>query len=186
VISQPHRKGIFALVLLLPAMLIACHKEERAVETVAQTAVQAEHKAQASATQLDQQRAQLEQIPLPTKSMYVDVHDATQWQNPFLSVGPNYVSLRVLFADVNPSTATQGTLLRPAAARRQELQVRVSDLDKAVAAIPGGAWRYGRVVAVAETPDVPAKERPQMRRNLETVIRQLNDLGIVVEEWPSR
>lgn len=185
-ISHPHRKGIYALILLLPAVLIACHKEERAVETVAQNAVQAEHKAQANATQLDQQRAQLEQIPLPTKSMYVDVHEPAQWQNPFLSVGPDYVSMRILFKDVNTSTVTQGTFLRPTAARRQELQVRLSDLDKAVAAIPPGAWAYGRVVAVAETPDIPAKQRPQMRRNLETVIRQLNDLGIVVEEWPSR
>lgn len=184
----PHRhwKGICALILLLPCVLVACHKEEQAVEGVAQTAVTAEHRAQANATELDQLRAQIEQIPLPTKSMYVDVHDPSEWSNPFLAVGPNYVTLRVLFADVNTSTVGEGTLLRPEAARRQEMQVRFADLDKAIAAIPAGGWHYGRVVAVEESPDASPKDRTVVRRNLESVIRQLNDLGIVVEEWPSR
>lgn len=184
----PHRhwKGVFALFLLLPFALIACHKEERAVEGVEQTAVAAEHRAQANATELDQERAQVAQVPLPTKSMYVDVHEPSQWQNPFIAVGPNYVSLRVLFADVNTSTIGEGTLLRPEAARRQELQVRLADLDKAITAIPAGGWRYGRVVAVEESTDGSPKDRPAIRRNVETVIRRLNDLGIVVEEWPSR
>lgn len=184
----PHRhwKGISALLLLLPFALIACHKEERAVEGVEQTAVAAEHRAQANATELDQERAQLEQIPLPTKSMYVDVHEPSQWTNPFLAVGPNYVTLRVLFADVNTSTVGEGTLLRPVSARRQEMQVRLVDLDKAIVAIPAGGWHYGRVIAVEELPDAAAKDRPAIRRNLESVIRQLNDLGIVVEDWPAR
>lgn len=156
------------------------------MEGVAQTAVTAEHRAQANATELDQLRAQIEQIPLPTKSMYVDVHDPSEWSNPFLAVGPNYVTLRVLFADVNTSTVGEGTLLRPEAARRQEMQVRFADLDKAIAAIPAGGWHYGRVVAVEESPDASPKDRTVVRRNLESVIRQLNDLGIVVEEWPSR
>jgi hypothetical protein len=77
-------------------------------------------------------------------------------------------------------------LLRPEAARRQELQLRLSDLDDAIAAIPAGAWRYGRVIAVAESPSAPPKDRPKVRRNVEAVIRQLNDLGVVVEEWPGR
>ncbi len=186
VIPRHHKRGIFALVLLLPAVLVACHKEERAVESVAQTAVKAEQKAQANATQLDQERAELDQIPLPTKSMYVDVHEPSQWQNPFLSVGPNYVSLRILFEDVNTSTIGAGTLLRPASARRQEMQVRLSELGRAVSSIPAGAWEYGRVIAVAESPDASPQDERKIRRNMEQVIRQLNDLGIVVDEWPSR
>lgn len=156
------------------------------MENVAQTAVKAERNAQANATALDQERAELEQVPLPTKSMYVDVHEPSQWQNPFLSVGPSYVTLRIVFADVNTSTIGQGTLLRPASARRQELQVRLSDLDKAVSAIPAGAWHYGRVIAVAESSEASPKEERTIRRNLEAVIRHLNDLGIVVEEWPAQ
>jgi hypothetical protein len=179
-------KRIVVLSLLLPALLAACRKEQQAVEGVAQNAVKAEQKAQATATVLDQQRAQLAQIPLPTKSMYVDVHEPSQWGNPFLAVGADMVTLRILQPDANPSPMGQGTLLRLEAARRQELELRLSDLNQAIVAIPTGAWRYGRVIAVAESPLAATKDRPAVRRNVEAVIRQLNDLGIVVEEWPGR
>jgi hypothetical protein len=174
-----------AFVLLLAVSPTACHKEEQAVEGVAQTAVKAEQKAQATATELDSQRAQLALIPLPTKSMYVDIHEPSSWENPFLSVGAEMISLRIVQADANPSTIGEGTMLRPAAARRQELQLRPADLAQAVAAIPPSAWRYGRVIAVAESP-ASTKDRPKVRRNVEAAIQQLNDLGIVVEEWPGR
>jgi hypothetical protein len=179
-------KGIVALGLLLPALLVACHREEQAVEGVAQNAVKAEKQAQASATVLDQERAQLEQIPLPTKSLYVDVHEPSQWLNPFLSVGPDVISLRVMAGDDKPGTAVQSSLLRPAAARRQELELRPADLERAIVAIPPSAWHYGRVIAVAESPAGAPADRPRIRRNVELTIKRLNDLGIVVEEWPSR
>jgi hypothetical protein len=186
VILRSHLRFLLAVVLALPIAIAGCHKGEQAVEGVAKNAVNAEHTAQANATQLDQQRAQLAQIPLPTKSMYVDVHDPSQWSNPLIVVGPDYVTLRVLMADVNTSTVGEGTLLRPEAARRQELQVRLVDLDRAIAALPMGAWHYGRVIAVQESSEAPAKDQPMVRRNLEAVMRRLNDLGVVVEEWPSR
>jgi len=77
-------------------------------------------------------------------------------------------------------------MLRPEAARRQEVQLRLGDLADALIALPPGAWRYGRVVAVAESPLAGRTDRPKARRNVEAVIQQLNDLGVVVEEWPSR
>lgn len=178
--------GILTMAALSAFSLSACRKEENAVVGVAQTAVKAEHRAQATATELDTERAQLEQIPLPTKSLYIDIHDVAAWSNPFLSVGSEMVTLRILLPDANPSPIGQGTLLRPEAARRQELQLRLSDLDNAIAAIPAGAWHYGRVIAIAESPSAPPKDRPKVRRNVESVIRQLNDLGVVVEEWPGR
>jgi hypothetical protein len=174
-----------AVALLFAIYPAACHKEEQAVEGVAQTAVKAEQKAQATATVLDNQRAQLAAIPLPTKSMYVDVHEPASWANPFISVGAEMITLRIMQADANPSTVGEGTMLRPTAARRQELQLRPADLAEAVAAIPPSAWRYGRVIAVAEG-SAPPKDRPKVRRNVEAAIQQLNDLGIVVEEWPGR
>jgi len=186
ILRRPQLRFLLLAALAFPIAVAACHKGEQAVEGVAQNAVNAEHKAQANATQLDQQRAQVAQIPLPTKSMYVDVHDPSQWSNPLIVVGPDYVTLRVLMADVNTSTVGEGTLLRPEAARRQELQVRLADLDRAIVSLPAGAWHYGRVIAVQESSDAPAKDQPMVRRNLEAVMRQLNDLGIVVEEWPSR
>jgi hypothetical protein len=172
--------------LLLAVTLVACHKEEQAVEGVAKNAAKAEHQVQATETRLDTERAQLEQIPLPTKSLYIDVHDPAAWENPFISVGPDVITLRVLMPDENPSTVGQGTLLRPVAARRQELQLRPGELDEAIVAIPAGAWHYGRVIAVAESPSAPPKDRPMVRRNVEAAIKMLNDLGVVVEEWPAR
>lgn len=183
-VLRRYSKSLIAFSLAIPFVLVACHKEEQAVEGVAQNAVKAEKQAQATATELDQERAQLAQIPLPTKSLYVDVHDPSQWNNPFLAVGTDMITLRILLPDENPSTATQGTLLRPEAARRQELQLRPADLAKAIVAIPPGAWHYGRVIAVAESPLALPKDRQTVRRNVETVVQQLNDLGIVVEEWP--
>ncbi len=178
------------MALLLAVAIIACHKEEQAVVGVAQNAVNAEHKAeaaaQATATLRDQQRAELARIPLPTKSLYVDVHEPGAWINPFLSVDAATLSLRVTLADANPSNVGQGTLLRPEAARRQEMQLRPGDLAEAIAALPPGAWRYGRVIAVAESPLASKKDRPKVRQNVEAAIQLLNDLGIVVEEWPAR
>ena len=153
---------------------------------VAQTAVHAEQRAQAAATKRDQQRAEIARIPLPTKSLYVDVHEPGAWANPFLSADADWITLRVTMADANPSPVGEGSMLRPEAARRQEVQVRSSDLAEALIALPAGAWRYGRVVAIAESPLAGRKDRPKVRRNVEAAIQQLNDLGIVVEEWPAR
>lgn len=180
----------FVLVLVLAVFFVACHKEEQAVVGVAQHAVSAEHQAevaaQATATERDQRRAALAKIPLPTKSLYVDVHEPGAWANPFLSVDADQIDLRVNMADANPSNLGQGTMLRPEAARRQEIQLRLSDLAEALIALPPGAWRYGRVVAVAESPVANSKGRLKVRRNIEAAIKELNDLGIVVEEWPTR
>jgi Asp-tRNA(Asn)/Glu-tRNA(Gln) amidotransferase A subunit family amidase len=178
------------MALLLAVALVACHKEEQEVVGVAKNAVSAEQKAQsaaqASAQQSDSQRTQLAGIPLPTKSMYVDVHEPGAWANPFLSVGADTLDLRITMTDANTSTIGQGTMLRPQAARRQEIQLRPGDLAQALIALPPGAWRYGRVIAVAESPLASRKDRPRVRRNVEAAIQQLNDLGVVVEEWPSR
>jgi hypothetical protein len=176
--------------LLLGMSMAACHKEEQAVVGVAQHAVSAEQQAQqaaqAAATKRDQQRAQLARIALPTKSLYVDVHEPGAWANPFLSADADWLTLRVTMVDANPSTVGEGTMLRPEAARRQEIQLRPADLAEALIALPPGAWRYGRVVAVAESPLAGRKDRPKVRRNVEAAIQQLNDLGVVVEEWPAR
>jgi Asp-tRNA(Asn)/Glu-tRNA(Gln) amidotransferase A subunit family amidase len=176
--------------LLLAVAMAACHKEEQAVVGVAHEAVNAEHQAQAaaqaSASKGDQQRAILERIPLPTKSLYVDVHEPGAWVNPFLSVDAETLNLRVTMTDANPSGLGQGTMLRPEAARRREIQLRPADLAEALVALPPGAWRYGRVIAVAESPQANPKDRPKVRRNVEAAIQQLNDLGLVVEEWPTR
>jgi hypothetical protein len=181
------KTGQFAVVALLVAVaVVACRKEEQAVAGVAHSAQQAEQKAQAAATERDRQRAELAKVPLPTKSMYINVHEPGQWANPFISADADYLTLRVTMADANPSPMGEGTLLRPEAARRQELQVRPAELAEALIALPPGAWRYGRVVAIAESPLADKKKRPVIRRNVEAAIQKLNDLEVVVDEWPVR
>ena len=178
--------ALAATCLLLLGSLFACRTEEQAVKGVAQNAVKAEQRAQANQAELNQQRTALALIPVPTKSLYVDVHDPSQWQNPFLTVRATTLDLRIELADQRLGTFANGSMLRPPGARRQEMQVRLADMGTALADIPPGAWHYGRVIAVAEAPDAGPKDRPAIRRNLETVIRELNDLGVVVEEWSSR
>jgi len=165
-----------ALGLCLAGALLGCHKEEQAVVGVAQTAVTAEQKAQAAAqvaaAESDRQRTQLDRIPLPTKSLYIDVKDASAWANPFLSVDAETMSLRI--------TSDSGSN------RHQEATLHPADLAQAVLALPPSAWRYGRVIAVAESPHTAVKDRPKARRNVEAVVKQLNDMGIVVEDWQTR
>jgi hypothetical protein len=174
------------MALLLAFTIAACHKEEQAVENVAQHAQQAQQHAQAAATERDAERAQMDKIPLPTKSLYVSVHDPSQWQNPFISVDATTLDLRVIMSDANPSTVGEGSMLRPEAARRQELTIAPQDLTRALLALPNRAWPYGRVVAIAESPEADRKKRPIIRRNVEAAIQKLNDLDVVVEEWPTR
>jgi hypothetical protein len=174
------------MVVLLAVSVSACRKEEQAVQNVAQHAAQAEQKAQAAATERDADRAALARIPLPTKSLYISVHDPSEWKNPFISVDADRLDLRIIQTDANPSSLGQGSMLRPEAARRQELQIRPEDLTKALIALPDRAWPYGRVVAIAESPEADRRRRPLVRRNVEAAIQKLNDLGVVVDEWPTR
>ena len=93
------------------------------------------------------------------------------------------LTLHVTLADANPSELGVGGILRPVGARRQDLNIRASDLPIALNAVPQSAWPYGRVVAVEEAHDTPASARPQVRRNMEAAMQLLNDVGVVVYEW---
>lgn len=132
---------------------------------------------------LESARQQLALLPPPSKARYTTVHSLDAWENPYLTVQGNMVTLHVLLADANTSSLGQGGMLRPVGARRRNLDVRTSDLPTALNAIPESAWPYGRVVAVEEAHNTPDTDRHIVRRNLETVIKTLNDLGVVVYEW---
>jgi hypothetical protein len=128
-------------------------------------------------------RVSLEEIPPPSKHLYVNVHSTDAWQNPFLTVHRDTLTLRVIFPQQTSSALDAGTLLHPAAARRQELEVRMSDLPEALSAVPDFSWPYGRVVAIEESPTASRQDRAQVRRNVEQAIRMVNDLDVVVDEW---
>jgi hypothetical protein len=128
-------------------------------------------------------RVSLGQIPPPSKHLYVNVRSTDAWQNPFLTVHRDTLTLRIIFPQQTSSALDAGTLLHPVAARRQELEIRMADLPEALAAVPDFSWPYGRVVAIEESPDAPRQDRPQVRRNVEQAIRIVNDLDVVVDEW---
>lgn len=131
----------------------------------------------------DEVRRQLDTIPPPSKTRYMAVKSLSAWENPYITVQGAMLTLHVLLADANTSGLGQGGMLRPVGARRQELNIRVDELPAALNAIPAASWTYGRVMAIEEAHDTPASARPEVRRNMEAVMRTLSDLGVVVYEW---
>ena len=165
--------GLTAAVLLsLPMLLTGC-KRAAAGTTIPAASPQA----------IESAREQMDLIPPPSKTRYMAVHSLEAWQNPYLTVQENMATLHVTMADANPSEVGVGGLLRPVAARRQDLTIRVSDLPAALNAVPENSWPYGRVVAIEEAHDAPTTARPAIRRNVEATIKTLSDLGVVVYEW---
>ena len=133
---------------------------------------------------MDEARTQMELIPPPSKTRYLAIKSLSNWENPYVTVQSDMATVHVIIADANPSDLGKGGLLRPVGARRQELNVRLSDLAGALDAVPANSWPYGRVVAVEEAHQIPASALPQVRRSSELVMKTLNDLGVVVYEWP--
>lgn len=167
------RSSLLVSVLAPLPLLVAiygCHSR-----TFSQNAEQARAERHA---QQDSARQQLDMIPPPSKSRFMAIHTAESWENPSITVQPGMLELRVTLADPNPSLGSGG-MLRPVAARQQELNISLDKLDEAVSAIPESAWPYGRVVAVEEPTNTPKTAEPQVRRNLEVTVRELNDLGVV-------
>lgn len=167
---------VLASALVLPVVLIGCSRNSASGPP---TSAVTEPRQDA----LDAARQQLDLIPPPSKSRYMAVHSLTSWENPYITVQGGMVTLHVLMADANTSALGQGGMLRPVGARRQNLDIRISDLPTALNAIPQSAWPYGRVIAVEEAHEIPVKARPPVRRNVETVLKTLGDLGVVAYEW---
>jgi len=171
----------FSLVILSAALvssvsLTGCSRPAFPMPGMASSAEQRQQ-------EMDQIRTEIQQIPLPSKSRYLAVKTLTAWENPYITVQGAMVTLHVTMADANTSTLGSGGILRPVGARRQDLNVRTADLASAINAIPQTAWPYGRVVAVEEAHNTPASARPEVRRNEETAMKTLNDIGVVVYEW---
>lgn len=178
-----------AAALLLALLLTACshsaHHPASAIEAAAAARERALAQARAAAAARDQDRQQLAAIPLPSKNTYMAISTRQSWNNPFLIVGKSTVDLSIIYPDTGPANAPGNDLLRPAAARRRVLDLRLADLPEALVALPEETWPYGRVIAVEEDPLALKPDRAQVRRNVEGTIQMLSDLGVVVYEWPS-
>jgi hypothetical protein len=164
-------------VLFVACLLSGCHGAPSLPSSASESA-----KAQ-QRQQADSEREELDLIPPPSKTRYLAVHTLDAWENPYLTVQANMVTLHVVLADANPTDLGVGGLMRPMNARRQDLNVSLDKLGEALRAIPRSAWPYGRVAAVEEAHKIPASGRPQVRRTMEAAMKTLGDLGIVVYEW---
>ena len=176
------RLCLLTLTLGLAGGLAACSSSNQSATPAAPKPTPQQK--QAAIAERDTERQELEQIPPPAKNRYMTVHTKESWGNPFLIVGKKTVTLRVMNPAPPQSDVVPGNLMHPPNARRHDLELRLSELPEALAAIPEGSWPYGRVVAVEEDVVQARADRIQVRRNVETTIQMLNDLGVVVYEWP--
>jgi hypothetical protein len=128
--------------------------------------------------EVESARQQMELIPPPSKTRFMAVRSLASWENPYLTVQQNMITLHVTLADANGTDLGVGGMLRPVGARQQVLTVADDRLPDALTAVPENSWPYGRVVAIEEAHDTPA-----VRRNMEIAIKTLSDLGVVVYEW---
>jgi hypothetical protein len=179
---QRHSKALAIQFTLFCALLpgIGC---KNSVSTAEPSRAAVRQQRQAEMSKLDAARQELEQIPPPSKNRYLSVRTQDAYRNPFIVVHPQTVTLTILFRDQDPNAFAAGGLLRPAKARKQEVDVRPEDLPQALASLSPDVWPYGRVVAIEESPTAPRTERVAIRRNVEATIQVLNDLGVVVDEW---
>lgn len=167
--------------LLFAALLIAgttgCRSNSTA-SAAASPAQQAENRAK-----LEMARDDIAHIPPPSKNLYMNVRSLGDWENPILTVQQDMITVTVMRPDANPSELGKGTMLRPAAARKDVVTIRPASLVDALNAIPREAWPYGRVVAIEEAHNAPKSAQPELRRHIESAMQTLSDLGIVADEW---
>lgn len=127
-------------------------------------------------------RQDLTQIPPPLKSVYLNIDQEPQWQNPFLTVEQNMIQVRIYLPDENASPIDRGGITRMSSARKQVVNVRLAELPRALASLPNGAWPYGRVVAIGREKETP-QNRAWFPDHLAITVRALQDMGVVVDDW---
>jgi hypothetical protein len=176
-----NRLPLLTLAFALAALVGGCSHGSTNSAIAAPQQVKAAQSEQASDREL------LDQIPPPAKSRYMAIRTKASWDNPFLVVASKTVSLRVM----NPAPPQSrlipgGDMMQPVSARKNILELRLSDLPEALASVPESDWPYGRVIAVEEDPSEVRANRVQVRRNVEAAMQMLNTLGVVAYEWPER
>ncbi len=173
------------LALSTLAVFAGCHRQpDPAREAAVEARAEQKQQAQVFAKKENDARDEVDQIPPPSKERYLSVHSSDGWVNPFLTIHRDTVELRIIFPQTTGGPIDGGSsLLHPASARKQTVDVRLADLPEALAAIPSYAWPYGRVIAVQESAAAARQDRAQLRRTEESTMQILNDLGVVIDEW---
>ena len=165
---------VSTLPLLLCLALTGCHAHTSPAAAITESA-RIEQRAQS-----DSQRDQLEMIPPASKNRFMVVHTFDAWENPYITVQTNMLTLHILLADANTTGLGAGGILRPVGARRQDLSISLDKLAEAMSSIPQSSWPYGRVIAIEEAHKTPKSAEPAVRRTMESAVNTLSDLGVAV------
>ena len=99
---------------------------------------------------------------------YTSIHDARDWQNPFLVVQRDGVSV----------TARGGS-------QTGSQMVSIDKLANYLDSLPEKAWPYGKIVGLQEIGIRSGDDDKFIERNKTETVRILNSLGIEFNWWPS-
>ena len=108
------------------------------------------------------------QIPAPDPVKYRDIRDGKDWQNPFLVVTRDGVSLMAKAVSLN-----------------EWKEVPLDRLADSLIALPLQAWPYGRVIGVMESGIRNLNDDQPIERNKAQTEKILKSLGITIDWWPS-
>jgi len=107
-------------------------------------------------------------IPVARPDTYADIRDGKDWKNPFLTFMPYGIAVR---SDALP----EGRVTVP-----------LEELRGVLAALPTGAWPYGRVVVASDSSILGSlSDLEPIRRNREAALEVLEALGVRVDLWAS-
>jgi hypothetical protein len=113
------------------------------------------------------QRGELDMVSAPNDDAVRQIHDAEQWQNPFVVVNRDGYEL----------------ILRPDPRTTERLDL--SELEEALLKLPRARWPLGRVVAVAENSLRSKGDDEQIAKGLKELKKMLESHKVRVDLWPS-
>lgn len=107
-----------------------------------------------------------ERIPEADPKKYQGIRAAKDWRNPYLIVRADGIEIVGMTSDGS--------------------HIAVESLAAALESLPDSAWPYGLVVAIQGNGIVAGEsDRARIDANQTLLLGLLNDLGVVVDAWPS-
>ncbi len=121
----------------------------------------------AAASNAESKPAGLESIPAADPSKYPSFHDLSSWRNPYLVIREDGIG----FVDM---TNHEIHILQP------------DQIESELVSLPDGAWPYGRVVLVAESPPKNPTDqvKAEMRKKRGLLAGTLKELDVQMREAP--